>query len=705
MALPHFIYRFRLATAESDVRFVMFRSSFFLVCSLLASIATADELDVLPDELTDGPKTQMLHRALMAQSTAALDLRSQAYELIKTEDDALAYQRKMKEFFVERLGGFPERTPLNAYRVARYERDGYVVEKIVFESRPNFHVTALLFLPRGQGPFPGILVPCGHSAEGKAAIAYQRVSALLARHGMAALCYDPLGQGERHQVLLESGQTSSPHHNILGVSCIPLGTNFAQFRIWDGMRALDYLASRPEVDPTRLGCTGNSGGGTLTCYLMALDDRIACAAPSCYVTSMRSLLQFNGPQDAEQNIFGQVSFGLTHAEYTMMRAPRPTLLCTATQDVFGIGGAWDSFRENKRFYARFGYPERMDLVETDEGHGFHVQLREGATRWMQRWLLGIDEPIVEGDFEVLTAAEALCIDQGQVLHLANERTLFDVNAETENSLAQQRHKLWAEKEPMELLSRVRQLANIQSMSNLKEAQVTTLGDPIQREGFEIRKLTISRDSGVLLPALAFVPKNPNGNTTLYIDGAGKRQAAMDDGELEELVNGGTLVIAVDLCGLGELRDPKFIAAKQLPHRGEWQQYFHAYLLERSLVGLWAEDVLQTARWLSTCELNNCETTGKSQPVQLIGVGLAGPAVLHAAALEPSFFSSVELRSSLDSWSTVVRDRQGCGMQLFNTVHAALTVYDLPDLRRVVGPHKLRIVDPRGSQDEPLTAGL
>ncbi|MCA9132379.1 MAG: acetylxylan esterase, partial [Planctomycetales bacterium] len=269
----------------------MLRHAPLLLCLLLATVATAAERDVLPEELPDGPKTLMYRRFLLAQTTEALDRRTKEYEQIKTEEDARSYQQKMKDFFVERLGGFPQRTPLNPHSVARYERDGYIVEKVVFESRPNFHVTALLFLPPGKGPFPGVLVPCGHSGNGKAETKYQRASILMAQNGMAALCYDPLGQGERHQVRLDDGRTSPPNHTILGVSCIPLGTNFAQFRIWDGMRALDYLASRPEVDPDRLGCTGNSGGGTLTCYLMALDERIGCAAPSCYVTSMRSLLE------------------------------------------------------------------------------------------------------------------------------------------------------------------------------------------------------------------------------------------------------------------------------------------------------------------------------------------------------------------------------------------------------------------------------
>src|SRR5262249_30320615 len=157
----------------------------------------------------------------------------------------------------------------------------------IYESRPNHHVTANLYLPQGKGPFPGVLMPIGHSSTGKAAEYIQRGAILLVKHGIAVLAYDPIGQGERLQLPLASGKPvmgSTNEHTMLGVSAVLVGSQTAAFRIWDGIRSLDYLASRPEIDAKRLGCTGCSGGGTLTSYLMALDDRIAAAAPSCYIT-------------------------------------------------------------------------------------------------------------------------------------------------------------------------------------------------------------------------------------------------------------------------------------------------------------------------------------------------------------------------------------------------------------------------------------
>ena len=285
----------------------------------------------------------MLHAYLMTRVRQSLDRRDAAYETLKTPAQIKAYQSRMRQFFFDQVGELPPRTPLHARVVGQLTQDGYRVEKVLFESQPHFFVTALLYLPDCKPPYPGVLVPCGHSANGKARDLYQRAPILIAKNGMAALCYDPIDQGERHQLLDESGKpvisSSTQGHNMTGVGAALLGRNTASYRIWDGMRAIDYLASRPEVDPNRIGCTGISGGGTMTSYLMALDDRVQAAAPGCYLTSLQRLLETIGPQDAEQNIFGQITYGMDHADYILMRVPKPTLMMTATADYFDISGA------------------------------------------------------------------------------------------------------------------------------------------------------------------------------------------------------------------------------------------------------------------------------------------------------------------------------------------------------------------------------
>ena len=245
-----------------------------LLCLPLDPVVADDELTVL----TDAPGRH-LELLLKRQFHEHVDQRLLAYNAVKSRADCEKWQRERRAFFIRQIGGLPERTRLNAKTVGELRGDGYRVEKVLFESRPGHHVTANLYLPATKGPYPGVLIPCGHSHTGKAAGGYQRMSILLARHGMAALCYDPIGQGERYQSLdFEHDHETfasvpyrleTPHprvrflctteHTLLGVGCILLGTNTAQYRIWDGMRAIDYLQSRDDILDNKIGCAGNSG--------------------------------------------------------------------------------------------------------------------------------------------------------------------------------------------------------------------------------------------------------------------------------------------------------------------------------------------------------------------------------------------------------------------------------------------------------------
>ncbi len=652
--------------------------------AMVFSACAQENLAVLEPKPGQAAPGEMLYTSLQRDVDAALDRRQDRYEQLKTVDDVAAYQQELKAFFLEQLGGFPARTPLNARTVAVLDRDGYRIEKVIFESRPGFHVTGLLHLPVTPGPYPAVLVPCGHSANGKASEAYQAGSILMARNGVAAFCFDPFGQGERYQVLSEEGKPrhgTTTEHTLAGAGCILLGLNAATYEIWDGMRAIDYLQSREDVDPKRIGCAGNSGGGTQTAYFMALDDRIQCAAPSCYITSLRRLTDTIGPQDAEQNIHGQIAHGMDHADYIIMRAPKPTLLCCATRDFFDIQGAWDSFRQAKRVYTRLGLPEGVDLVETDEEHGWTVNLRLGNARWMRRWLLELNAPLTEAECVILTDEEAQCTERGQVLLLDGARSVYDLNAELEAGYVAGRAALWSG-DTGAALARVREIADIRPLDQVPECTVETLGT-VERGGYRIEKQVFVPSDGIAVPALRFVPAQPGGVIRLYAHGGGKQAEAAPGGAIEALVKQGVTVVAVDLPGLGETtsaKDPKGgFSTRFSPN---WKEFFLAYQLDRSLLGMRAESVLMLAR-----------AVGGN--VQAVGVGEAGPAVLHAAALEPALFASVQLERSLETWTSIVTTREHT-LQLANCVHGALRAYDLPDLVASLGD-KIAVVKPVDAQ--------
>ena len=637
-----------------------------LIVTAAGNLFAADDLNVLPDQLEGGPPKQMLRRYLKKQTEAAFARRQATYEQIKTPEDVAAYQSKIKSQLLEQLGELPERTPLNPQVVGDLKGEGYRAEKIIFESQPKHYVTAVIFLPLTKGPFPAVAVPAGHSQDGK--VSNQRVCILLAMNGIAAMCYDPIGQGERIQIIDQKGKAlfkMTEEHTLLGSTSMLLGRGTASYRIWDGLRALDYLASRSDIDAKRLGVTGCSGGGTLSSYLMALDERVLCAAPSCYLTSFPRLLATIGPQDAEQNIHGQIALGIDHAEYLILRSPRPTLILASTHDFFDIQGTWDTYRQAKRIYTRLGHPERVNLIETDAKHGYPLLQREAMAHWMNRWLLDKDQPISEAQFATPTEAAARCTPDGQVMLMPGARSVTDLNAELDERLKWQRQKIWRKENLPEAIATVRKIAGIRPLKDLPQPAVRK-GEVLQRDGYTIEKLVLEPEPELAIPALLLKPAKVTGKKYLYVSGAGKQTAVAEE-RIEKLVRGGNLVLAIDVRGCGETG-----ASPDGMWGGDWNDIFVSYLLGKSMLGMRAEDILVAARHLSEIE------AGDESAVHLIGIGIAGPPALHAAAVECDLFAGLELRGSLSSWSDYVRHPERRG-QLVNSVHGALRAYDLTDL--------------------------
>ena len=228
---------------------------------------------------------------------AQAQLSKRAAEIASIRDTAAAEKRKqyVRAKVLELIGGLPDyRGPLNASVTRTLDRGDFVIENVTFESFPSFVITANLYRPKKAGRHPAVLIPMGHWEQGK--LAAQLIASNLALKGFVVLAYDPIGQGERQQAYdprfgksIMGGATEQ--HFLPGAQALLLGQSFARYRIWDGIRALDYLVSRPEVDSDRIGCTGCSGGGTLATYISALDSRVKVAAPACYMNSFQTLFR------------------------------------------------------------------------------------------------------------------------------------------------------------------------------------------------------------------------------------------------------------------------------------------------------------------------------------------------------------------------------------------------------------------------------
>ena len=654
--------------------------------ALLAGGAVAEDLTCLKSEVDGNQQAVSWYEVLQKQARDALAQRAERLEKLKTAEDIQTYQRELREFFLEQLGDLPERGPLNDRVVGQLRLEGYRIEKVIFESQPHHHVTCNLYLPAGAGPFPGVLVSSGHSRTAKTADYNQRYGIMLAQYGMAALCIDPIGQGERSQMLTEDGQPKVPgttdEHFMVGTGSILVGRNTATYRVWDAMRAVDYLQSRADIIDDRIGMVGCSGGGTLTSYLMALDDRITCAAPSCYLTTFERLIETIGPQDAEQNIFGQVAFGLDQTDYVLMRAPRPTLISSTTQDFFDIRGTWDNFRQSKRIYTRLGASERVDLVEAEGKHGVQPANLAASVQWLQRWLLNKDSqvPVREfSEFKVLPEAELLCTPKGQVLLLDGEQSVFDLNAKLAAQLASQRKSKWHGADLSARRNVLHSTLGINQPAGDSKPKSNKAGK-VQRDGYHIDKLVIHGHSDVPLPALTFHPQDPSESAYLYVHDGGKEADADVDGAIEGLVKQGYVVVSLDLRGQGETANGRADGPM-----GDWKTFYLAYLLGESVVGAHTEDILTAADWVANYQSQT------PREVHLVAVGRTGVAALHAAALYDKGFASVTLRRAVKDWTSVAGSPEQAS-HLTATVHGALATYDLPDLVEMIGADKVTYED-------------
>jgi hypothetical protein len=346
-----------------------------------------------------------------------LAAREAALAKIHTVAEAQARQAEVRAKILELLGGLPNYSgPLNARITGRIDRPRYTIEKLIFESLPQFYVAADLYLPKEGGKHPGILRPMGHWEEGK--IREQPLAANLAMKGFVVLSYDPIGQGERQQAFeprthLSLIGGSTDQHFQAGAQSILAGENFARYRIWDAKRALDYLASRPEVDADKLGVTGCSGGGTLTTYISALDPRVKVAAPACYTNTWHYL--FPGPiGDSEQSFPGFLSSGLDVADYMELFAPKPWLVVSTVGDFFPIDGVRHAYQEALDWYRIFGAEDKISWAVGPGPHGVPLEDRERIYQWMIRWLKDGKGDFREEPIDTVPDFDMLATEKGQV---------------------------------------------------------------------------------------------------------------------------------------------------------------------------------------------------------------------------------------------------------------------------------------------------
>jgi hypothetical protein len=540
---------------------------FCVACAIAAFAANeppAEAFRLLPPAVGETPviSPYLKYQTEMAWQEDAQ--RRKIWDGIRTEQDLLRIQRQLEKDLLAMIGGLPKRkTPLHPQITGKIQMQGFHIEKLIFESLPGVYVSALVYVPEdGTRSHPAVLVPVGHAPNGK--VRYQALSQRLVQRGYVVICWDAVGQGERSQFWDAKAKKSRynlicAEHAVLGNLAYLAGTNLARWEIWDGMRALDYLLTRPDVDPERINITGTSGGGFQAAHIAALDRRIKVAVPSCYITALPMRIYnriFKDPDsDPEQDLYGMVSNHVDHAGLLLMMYPRPVFVAAAVLDFFPIEGTHKTVREVTELYGKFNHADRISIVDGYHDHQYSLENQEAAIDFLDRFnrlpARQSFAPVKEIDDK-----ELQCTRTGQVmLDFENARSLMDVIRE---------YYLEHKSQPPKTLKQLYEsnlYPGINSWKVVEYQRQITGSDEIMWEsrgtsdfdGITMEKYLLRHSRYLELPLLYIHKKDSSRRPVMLWFGKTEKATSQDWSILSRYLGEGYDIISFDPRGLGETR--------------------------------------------------------------------------------------------------------------------------------------------------------
>ncbi len=602
------------------------------------------------------------------------------------------------------LGGRPEKTPLNPRITGAIQRNGYRIEKLIFESLPQIYVTAHLYVPTtGKPPFPAILAPIGHSPNGKAAVRYQYTYQNLARKGYVVLTWDPFGQGERIQYLQPGTNHTCFHavsmeHTQAGRPMILFGDGLAKYLAWDGIRGLDYLLMRTEVDPRRIGCTGQSGGGTMTMFLGALEPRIHAA-----VAIEGAFANVAGPyydppgsiSDAETDIVGSLPLRMDRGDVLAAFAPKPLLVCYTNNDEGQTYGPMNSeaihenYTELTRVYGILGAKNKVDLFAGDLPHGMDFFSRRAIYGWFNRWFDKMDAGIDEAEYEAAPDSTLNVTLTGQVSTSLGRRSIVELNATRATTLLPHSHFANRDDEFSAAANTVRQeLTRLLALPSERSALHVKVLSSNRTSRRRIEEIQFESEPGVRIVGWFIAPLN--GASThpcvLYVSNGSSDEVVAEPSSFDGLLDAGQAICAVAVRGTG-LSTPRppnggpvFYQQMNLEERFAWANL----VLGTPVLGQRIWDVVRAVQYLAA------RSDVTPSQIRMIGQEEAGLAALIASALDDRV-RSVLLTKTIVSYMTIVQSKD-YSLALDWFVPGILEHFDLPDIAASMSPRPVWIVD-------------
>ncbi|GAA5221744.1 alpha/beta hydrolase family protein [Membranihabitans marinus] len=667
--------------------------SILITCFLLPLFLTAQNTDVFNfwSNLRD-PEND-LYQNLKALAFDYLDEREAEIASLDSQQDWELRQQYIKEKLNEMMGPFPEKTPLNPVITGKLEKEDMIIEKLYFESYPGYYVTSVFIYPKGHsGKMPTIIFCSGHTPDSFRSPTYQTMIFNYVKKGFAVLAFDPIGQGERIQYLSDNGKptkSSTIEHSYPGVQSFLAGRSPAHYFVWDGIRAIDYLETRSDVDMNRIGITGRSGGGTQTAYIAAIDDRIYAAAPECYITSFKSLMNSMGPQDGEQNMINGIYNGIDLSDYINVRAPKPNLMVTTTSDIFSIHGARKVFSETKRAYAAFGFPDHTQKVEDDAGHMSTLKNREATYAFFQKHLKNPGSS-KDQKIDTLSNEELFVTPTGNVFRDLKGENMYSLNKKWFKT-QQKSHRLiteGSELDPLKFVGQVRDIIGYQPQSKTGIERI--FSGRSDQEYYMMEKYLLHHEDDSYTPLLWLKPKSTHKGMVLYLDELGKSNALNEEASVKQLLAEGYSVIALDLLGVGE-NGGNYQGGDARIQDVPVNVWFASLLINQPIIG---KRVQEIAAAIDLIEDNNANHL----PLYGMSTGSLGVELLHTELLTSAFNGGIILDSPLYSYEDMINNLDYKAKFIFSSVAGGPRYYDLPDIMKILGNEKILLLDPRSGND-------
>ena len=559
------------------------------------------------------------------------------------------YIQSIRKKFADLLGNFPPKSSLNATVTGTLQRDGYRIEKIIYESFKSHHVTANLYIPEGKGKFPAALLLCGHENESKATESYQKTAILFAKNGFVVLVIDPISQSERFQLTNSNGKPltrgGTTEHTLLNEASNLVGTSTPADELWDNVRGLDYLVTRPEVDTSRIGCLGNSGGGMQTIYFAAFENRIKVIAPCSYLATRERTLEISGPADGCAQIPGEGKDHLELSDYLIAAAPKPILVLAGRYDFIDYSGTLLAYSDLQKVYASLHESQKIKLFTYDDGHGISKPKREAAVLWFRKWFYHDSTKVKEEDLATLTEKDLLCTATGQVNSaFTNEVSIPERNLFIFNQLKKNR-EIFLQQDINVIRKKIAKMLSL-DLSN-KIIAVENKGE-VENDKLVFQKMILRKINEIPLPVLLMNSSiSKSDKIIVWLNENGKNQLADSISLMESYLKKNDAVLLCDVSGTGETADvPRLNEEKY--YNKEYRDDMLALHCGLSLVGIRAADILTLMDFIATVP------DFKNVPVEINAKGVTTIAAIHAA-LFSNQINQLNLYNGIKTYKTILEN--------------------------------------------------